>query len=191
MSESQLLEFLTKEFNQGAAYGSLNSASSAIALISKEGIGKGDATQRLFKGLYKLRPPKARYRHTWDPECVLTHLESLPANEELTISQLGEKTVTLLVLCTAHRLQTFCLIRLENIQQNTSGLEITITDRIKTSRKNQPLPMLSLPFITERQKVCVASAVLCYKERTSDIRNNISQLFITFKGRIPLHHHRH
>lgn len=66
-----ILDFLTEDFNAGASYGSLNSARSAIAAISEGVIGKDLAVQRFVKGVFKLRPSKPRYTHTWNPECVL------------------------------------------------------------------------------------------------------------------------
>lgn len=116
-----------------------------------------------------------------DPETVLIYLENLPSNEELSLRQLSEKTITLMALCTAHRLQTFSLIWTSNILQGASGLEITIPDRTKTSRPGGHHPLLSLPFFTTRPQVCVASAILCYISKTQNIRTEEGRLFLSFK----------
>lgn len=178
---TKILELLTQEFQEGASYGSLNSTRSAIALISERNIAKDTAIQRFFKGVYNLRPSKPRYFYTRDPETVLTYLENLPTNKELGLRQLTEKTITLLALCTAHRLQTFALIQIDNICQRASGLEITIPDRIKTSRPKGFQPLLFLPFFAARPQICVASAIMCYLTKTKDIRTNEGNLFLYFK----------
>lgn len=79
---------------------------------------------------------------------------------------LSLKLVTLLALSTGQRVQTISLILLENIKINDEGIEIKITDRIKTSRRGACQPLLTLPFFPEILKLCVASTLLCYLNRT-------------------------
>lgn len=115
-----------------------------------------------FKRAYKIRPPRPRYSHTWDPEVVLSFLENSPTNEDLHFQQLSDKTTTLLALSTAHRLQTFSLIRVDQITQSAAMVEIMIPDRIKTSRPGNFQPLLTLPFLPDRPKICVITIVLAY-----------------------------
>lgn len=116
-----------------------------------------------------------------DPEIVLGYFQDLPPNEELSLQLLSEKMITLLALSTAHRLQTFSLIQINKIQQQTSKIEIPVPDRIKSSRPGGHQPLLSLSFLNERVKICVADTLLIYLTKTKDIRAKEKRLFITVK----------
>lgn len=48
----EVIKFLTKKFEEGAAYGSLNSIRSAISLISGGSIGQDKNISRFFKGVF-------------------------------------------------------------------------------------------------------------------------------------------
>lgn len=64
--EKDVIRFLTKKFEEGAAYGSLNSMRSAIFLINGGSIGHDKNIFRFFKGIFMLRPAKPKYDRTWD-----------------------------------------------------------------------------------------------------------------------------
>lgn len=51
---TDIIRFLTNEFDKGASYGSLNSMRLAISLILGPEIGQDEVIQRFFKGLSKL-----------------------------------------------------------------------------------------------------------------------------------------
>ena len=180
-TRSSILSFLTQKFNEGSSYGTLNSARSAISLISGEKIGEDDTICRFLKGVSKLRPPRPKYEYTWDVNIVLKYLEKLYPLDDLTLKDLTFKTVMLLVLSTAHRAQTIANIKVENIKGTDAGLLIHITDQIKTSAPGRYQPLLSLPFFEENPKLCVASSVLKYIERTKDLRASFDKLFIAFR----------
>lgn len=135
----------------------------------------------MFKGFYKLRPPTPRYHETWDPSIVLDHLGKLYPNVQLSIEDLAKKTVTLIALVTAHRVQTISKISLRNVIIESSFISIKIPDLLKTSRIGAKQPCLVLPFFTQRLEVCPANALSTYIEKTKDLRGEIEQLFISFK----------
>ena len=58
---------------------------------------------RFMKGVFKIKPPKPRYRSTWNVKTALSFLDSLEPLEELTLKQLCYKTVLLLALTSAAR----------------------------------------------------------------------------------------
>jgi len=60
-------------------------------------------------------------------------------------------------------------------------VEIMIPDRIKTSRPGNFQPLLTLPFLPDRPKICVATTVLAYISRTKDIRAKEKRFFVTVK----------
>ena len=136
---TDILQFLTNEFDKGASYGSLNSMRSALSLLLGPEIGQDEVIRRFFKGLFKLRPPKPKYDSTWDPEIVLNYFTDC-CNADLSLELLSKKLVILLALVTGQRIQTLSLIDIRNIALKEDLLEIKIPERIKTSKpgKNQP-----------------------------------------------------
>lgn len=176
-----MLQFLSGKFQEGARYGSLNTARSAISLILSNSISDNPTITRFFRGAYRNRPSKPKYESTWDTEPVLNLIESLQPAYTLTSQQMAEKTATLLALVTAHRLQTFELIDIDNISVSSAGIEIKIPDLIKTSRPGRFQPNLVLPFFHNRPALCAATALLDYVKFTERLRGECKKLFISIK----------
>lgn len=176
-----VLEFLTESFNKGASFGTLNSARSAVSLILSNSITNDQIIHRFFKGVYRLRPCRPKYNKIWDISTVLKYLSNWHIIENLDFGQLTEKTIMLLALGTGHRVQTFSLIKIENIKISSEGIEIKIPDLIKTSKAGICQPIFFLPFFKEKPEVCVAKAVQRYLEVSKDLRGNITNLFISIK----------
>ncbi|XP_074107722.1 uncharacterized protein LOC141532986 [Cotesia typhae] len=178
-STANIIEFLTKRFNENVGYGTLNSTRSAISLIVKRDLSKDDLISRFFKGVFKKRPPTPKYSTTWNTEQVLEYIENQNIIKNQTLKQVSEIAATLLVLITAHRLQTLSLIDIDNISQVSSGLQIKIPELIKTSKLGKNQPILIVPFFKQRQKVCVASIILHYLKITRSIRTENKKLFLS------------
>nr|CAI5822774.1 unnamed protein product [Callosobruchus analis] len=117
--------------------------------------------------------PNPKYDSTWDPGLVLKYFETSTKDDLLFLSK---KVAMLLALVTGHRIQTISLIKMINIIESTSGFQILIPDRIKSSGVNKIQPCLNIPFYPTCAKVCPASALKCYIDRTKDIRKNNSDL---------------
>ncbi|CAH0723415.1 unnamed protein product, partial [Brenthis ino] len=96
---------------------------------------------------------------------------------------LNKKLVTLLALCTAQRVQTLSLIKLNNINFYADGIKIIITDHIKTSAINRQQPLLWLPYFKSNLSICPASAIKDYISRTKSLRKTINadNLILTSK----------
>lgn len=176
-----IMYFLTNIFNSGAQYGTLNSYRSALSLIIGSRVATDDRINRLFKGFYKLRPSLPKYKLTWDTSVVLDFLANLYPNHELTLEQLTKKTVTLLALTTAHRVQTLSLIKIQQILRYSNMIRIKITDMIKTSRPGVHQPCLNIPFYEIKPEICPAGTLLSYLDITQSLRNNNEYLFVSYK----------
>lgn len=177
-----VMSFITHQYNRGDSYGSINTHRSALSLLLGHNIGTDDRITRILKGVYKLRPSIPKYINTWDPQVVLSKLETWYPNSELSLEKLTKKLVMLLALCTAHRLQTFSLIKINNIKCFASVIKIYIIDIIKTSRPGKDQPILSLPFFLENPRVCPAKTLQEYIGKTIHLRpSNVENLLITFK----------
>lgn len=170
------IDFLTKLFNDGGQYGSINTHRCALSLIIGT-ISDDDRITRFCKGVYRLRPPLPRYNATWDVSVVLNHLETLYHNETLSFEQLSKKCVTLLALVTAHRIQTLSKIKTDQIVVLNNQIIIKITDLIKTSKVGSKQPTLHLPFFVQRPGICPAKTLTAYMD-VSKTKRKSNELFI-------------
>lgn len=175
-----VIHFLTKQFHQGAQYGTLNSCRSALAILLGSTISKDDRIQRFFKGVFRLRPSLPKYSYTWDTNCVLDHLSQWYPNEELSFDKLTRKTITLLALTTAHRLQTLSKINIKNINVSSNHISIRIPDIIKTSKAGSKQPMLYIPFFNQKPAICPAATLICYTNKSTPFRKS-DLLFVGIK----------
>ncbi|CAK1578331.1 unnamed protein product [Parnassius mnemosyne] len=177
-----IMLFVTEQFNTGCSYGSLNSHRSALSLLVGSNLTTNDSVKRLLKGAYKLKPSVPKYIQTWDPQIVLNYLKEWFPNINLSLEKITKKLVTLLAICTGHRVQTLSLIKLENISFTSSGAKIVISDLIKTSAPGRDQPVLVLPFFTHNLNICPASTLKDYISFTDKKRlQNNGNLLLTFK----------
>lgn len=177
-----VLHFLSEQYKKGTSYGSLNSHRSALSLLLGNNIGSDDRIQRLLKGAFKLKPTFPKYCSTWDPQIVLNHIANWHPNRELSREKITKKLVILFAICTAQRVQTISLIKLENITISLNGISIAIKDIIKTSVAGREQPTLFLPYYTDNPRICPATALKDYLHVTKEDRPaNISNLLITVK----------
>lgn len=160
VSVPTVIDFLTEAFEAGAKYGTINSYKSALSLLLGS-MSDDDRLKRFMKGVFRLRPPAPRYDSTWDTNVVLNYLSQKWPNDSLNLETLSKKTLTLLALVTAHRVQTFSTIKLNNITvKPDTEVIIKIPDRIKTSKLNSFQPLLKLPYYNQRPEICPAIELL-------------------------------
>lgn len=176
-----ILKFLSENFNSGASYGTLNTTRSALSLLIGPKIGSDDRIKRFFKGVFRLKPPMPKYNVTWDPAVVLNMLEAYYPNEEIGLEKLTKKLVTMLALTTSHRVQTLALIKIKNIKFTIEGVQIKITDLIKTSRRNALQPIFDLKCYPDKPEICPVNTIKSYVKLTEPIRKNSENLILTFK----------
>lgn len=180
MSVPRILNFLSKKFNDGSAYGTLNSIRSALSLLLDCDLGTNRDIKRFFTGIYKMRPNKPKYNETWNPAMVLNHVSKLYPNTSLTLEKLSKKLIILLALVTAHRLQTMSLIRLCNINITDESIKIKIPDTIKTSGKNRLQPLLVIPYYKNNNSICPATTLNDYITATKSLRKS-DKLFVIIR----------
>lgn len=176
----EIITFLTKKFNEGASYSTLNTARAAIALISRDDISKDGLISRFLKGVYKQKPTAPRYSSTWDVTPVLEYLGKLHPLALLQHKEVGEKVATLLMLTTAQRLQTLALINIDNISISSTRMVIKVPEQIKTSKLNAYQPEITLNVFKEDLKICPVSVDTEYLNFTQPWRNDTNKnLFIS------------
>nr|CAH7748227.1 unnamed protein product [Callosobruchus chinensis] len=87
----------------------------------------------------------------------------------------------LMALTSAHRLQSFSLIKIQNILVKSKPVEIRIPDKMKTSGKSKSQPILHFPFFIEKPQLCVSSTICHYLEVTKTLRSSENTLILTIK----------
>lgn len=176
---TKLISFFTQKFESGASYSSLNSSRSALSIILDSKITSNDNVNRFLKGVYRLKPPNPKYNETWDTNKLLSYVENVYPYDDLDLADLSRKTLALLAIASAQRMQTLSLIKLSNINVQSDKIIIKITDLVKTSRPGAFQPLIRLPFIKEKPCICPATALLAYMEKTSSLRHeHTDYLFI-------------
>lgn len=179
---TQVILFLTERYNKGSTFGTLNSHRSALSLLLGGEVSTDVRIKRLLKGAFKLRPSVPKYTTTWNPQIVLNNISNWYPNEDLSIEKITKKLVTLLAICTAHRVQTLSLIKLDNIIINPSEVKIVISDIIKTSGPGRDQPILILPYFNENRRICPATTLQNYLELTKNLRPvGSNNLLLTWK----------
>lgn len=177
--EKIFLSWLTQLFKCGASYGTLNNCRAAISLIIDKKVSGSKIVSRFFKGIFRSRPPKARYDKIWDVKPVLESIAKLYPLDSLNFVDLTNRLVLLLALGTAQRVQTLSLIKLNNISKNSNGYEIKIDELTKTSRPGACQPLLLLPEFTEKPELCIAKTLECYINVTEPLRGSNDTLLLT------------
>lgn len=140
-------------FTKSARYGTLNSARSAVALNSPQDLSTDKLISRFLKGAFEEKLSKPRYS-VWDIEPVLNYIENIKPFSQLRLKKAAEKIFALLALAMAHRLQTLVLIHIDNITISDLGVEIKISDLIKTPKPEVFQSNLVLPFFKDRPLIC-------------------------------------
>lgn len=167
-----VISFFTMLYNNGSQYGTLNTCRSALSLILDHDITSDSRLQRFLKGVFRLRPPLPKYNSTWDTNCVLDHLDTWYPNENISFDQLSRKTLTLLALTTAHRMQTLSKINVKNVECQSNTIAIKIPDFIKTTRPGSKQPIIYLPFFRDKPSICPAQTLIAYLDRTKELRKS-------------------
>lgn len=112
---------------------------------------------------------------------VLQYIKTLGRNRKLSILQLSEKLVMLMLLQSGQRCQTLHLLDVRNMTLTPSKAPFTFGDLIKTSRPTNHLSQISFKAYAPDRRLCVHAALRCYLERTLDTRGKVTRLFLTTK----------
>lgn len=182
-STTAFIEFLSDQYNNGASYSTLNTLRSAINLIVITRMEER-LINRFLKGVFRLRPVFPKYKATWDPYIVLQYLSKLFPLEMLSLENLSLKLATLMALCTGYRLQTLSKVKINNIVNLKTRVQILIFELLKTSSLSKQQPKVVLPYFSDRPEppeLCVASTLLFYIVKTEKIRDKTLHPFIRHK----------
>jgi hypothetical protein len=140
-----------------------------------------------MKGLKQLRPVQHRYVAQWDPSLVLKRLKNKPYTkaESMDLLLLGKKTLLLVLLATANRVNIAKALRITPDYMNKSGSSISfrlekkdLKQGSKSSKPPKPLKIKKFPYAS----IDPVHYVETYIKRTKGVRGQIPELFLTTKG---------
>lgn len=87
---------------------------------------------RFMRGVFIAKRPKPKYTMIWDVGKVLDYLKSLYPLENLDIKTLTLKTVSLIALTTAQRVQTLVSLKFNQMADHGEYVVFTIDELQKT-----------------------------------------------------------
>ena len=182
------LKFLSHLFNNGAKYGYIAGARSALsAVIPKvDGtkFGKDPKVKRFVKGVFRLRPQLPKYVEIYDPSIILDYVRKLPDNKHLVLEELVKKLATLICLLSGQRGQTMPLLKLDCMSKSNDVYTFFIPEPLKQTRPGYHQEPLRFPNFPQEEKLCVVSCLDEYLRRTEHIRENLEgspkELFLSY-----------
>lgn len=177
------IDFIATLFEQGYAYGSLNSARCALSTIlsNKEGtFGAHPEVVRVMKGIQIIRPQLSKYQSTWDVNLVFEYLRSLSPLRILTLKKLTVKTLLLMLLTSCQRVQTMHVLKISDLMY--TGDDDTMIFRLSESLKHHRKGSLGFIAFSAYRLDPGLDVVRCLNEyilRTEELRGRVDRLFIT------------
>jgi len=176
-----VLEFLTQEFDRGLKYSTICGNITAISKVTS--IESNTLIQTFKKGAYNLRPPKTKYHAIWDPNQLLTYLETM---DETTPMGISMKTTALFMLLLGQRVNTLSHMKITNMYMTDTECTFIIDEVLKHSRPGyhqRPLVLRSFP---DKESLCPVNTIRKYLEFRLD-KSNDEALFIRWIKRTLEH----
>ena len=130
-----------------------------------------------MKGIYELIKPKPKYNQIWDVSQVLDYLKTLYPLEKLSLKELTQKTVMLLLLVTGQRRQFIHLLSLNGIQLTFQIAYLSLDEHSKRSRPNNVTSAVTTTEFTPDSRICPLTALKAYIKKTETLRNGENKLF--------------
>ena len=185
-----VIEFLYDLYKSGVQYSGIGTARSALSgflSLCSEGqvdIGNSVLVKKFMRGGFNKRPALPKYRTTWNPDIVLNYLSSLSSN--LILLQLSQKVGMLLLLLTGQRGQSIHLLKVEDVIFHEDSLELQFSVVLKHTRPGVHQDNIRFQSYIQNKSLCIVSLLREYIDRTSNLRGQETQLFIStqapFKG---------
>lgn len=170
-------------FDEGYAYGSINTARCSLSTIlsyEKGTFGAHPEVVRVMKGIQILRPPQSKYQSTWDVNLAFEFLRQLTPLRKLTLANLTKKTLLLMLLTSCQRLQTMHVLKISDIVY--TGDDDIVVFRLSESLKHHRRGSLGFISFSAYRTDPSLDVVRCLNEyiiRTEELRGKADRLFIT------------
>ena len=180
-----MINFLTKLYENGLAYSTVNTyrsaLSSTLAPIAGYKVGEHPLVIRLLKGVFNQRPPIKTLTPAWSVQKVLALLKNWSPIEKVDMRCLSYKTLMLIALSSAKRVSSLAMLSIEDGYSNIS--ENRISFQPCGLEKESRVDHIAPPIVIESFHDSELDPVICVKEyikRTKDIRQT-SAFFVTIQ----------
>ena len=134
-----------------------------------------------MKGIFNLKPPQPRYTQIWNVSTVLDYIRSLPDDCDLSLKELTLKLCMLILLTSAQRIQTLCLLSLADLNIQADNASFVVRELLKQSRPGHCGVQIILKKYPFDHRICVLKTLKDYISRTSPLRGDEERLFISYK----------
>ena len=176
------IEFLVSLYKSGLGYSAINTARSALSsiLVLEDGVkfGEHPLVARCMKGIFELKPALPKYTEIWNVNIVLGYLRAAAPLRSLSLKQL---TLNLLLCLTMGQCgQTIHNFDVNYIQEMDDRYRITICEKLKQSKPGRHLAPIDLLSSPSDKKLCVVEHLKEYLQRTKQLREEHSQLLISY-----------
>ena len=181
----QVLDFLSKLYDDNASYSTINTAKSALSsflYLDKDiPFGQLPLVKRFMKGVFEQRPSFPRHKTIWDLKPVFDYFRSQPEAANLTLKDLSMKTTFLLCLLSGQRCQTIKSLDIDHMNVLPDRYIFHINSKVKQTRPGkhvQPLEFIAYP---NEEKLYVVRHLNEYIRKTSVFRKDgMKQLLLGF-----------
>jgi len=179
-----VLEFFTKLYLEGKQYSSLCTTRSSLAsIIHIEGfktISDHPVISRFIKGVYHLRPPETVKSFIWDTHIVLNYFREKGENNLLTLQEITEKLVMLLILLHGQRVSTIATFDINRMCINENLC--TFYPNILLKHERQGRARDSFTYRKYHESVlCPLRTINHYIEIRRELNLNHSMLLFTIR----------
>jgi len=193
-SVNQIAQFLSERFDSGLQSATIRNYKSAILSIHR-GFDDGttindDGTIRLLlEGMFNERPPTRVVIPSWDLNTVLERIKEPPFEplNAVTLKYLTLKTVFLVALASAARCSEIHALSASATVINRAGVSLCFRPDFLAKNENSrhSHSAIFLPRMSDSSSVredrfwCPVRSLKYYLDKTSIIRGNTDQLFVT------------
>lgn len=150
----QIINYLSGLAENDFSYYTINAHKAAIvqtlAVCNNFSFAEDPMIIRFMRGVFIAKRPKPKYTMTWDVGKVLDYLKSLYPLENLDIKTLTLKTVSLIALTTAQRVQTLVSLKINQMADHVEYVVFTIDELQKTSRPGHDIQQVKISSFPDK-----------------------------------------
>ena len=179
------MQFLVELYKQGAKYGYIAAARSALSAVLSQAEGKTFGEDPKFlKGVFRLKPQLPKYTEIYDPNVILNYMREMAENNNLLLKHLVKKLATLICLLSGQRGQTMPKLQLDCMSKSSDAYTFFIPTALKQTKPGHHQEPLRFEAFPDKKKLCVVHVLDGYLQRTELIREqlegNPQDLFLSY-----------
>ena len=169
-----MLDFLTLYYEKGHAYKTIVGYVTMVKKYAVFNSKEQAILKRFMRGVYNLRPPKPKYVATWDVGILLRHLQKMPLNTPINISQ---KVASLLMILAGTRVNTLFHLKITNMFLTDDECTFIFDEVLKHSRPNFDASPIIFRAFPQEPDSCPVIAIMIFLNYRLEISSALG-LFI-------------